>query len=80
MEVYKLIHVAGKPLHTWLYSKTNEPVKVISKYFDSTTGAVLDVNSKEVAEIAINIIYSVENFKMRSFNSKGFHLHRCGWT
>ena len=31
MEVYKLVHVAGRPLHTWLYSRTNEPVKVLSR-------------------------------------------------
>lgn len=52
LEVYKTVHAAGKPAHTWLYSKTNEPVKVVSKYFDSNTGAVLDVNSSE----ALNII------------------------
>jgi len=49
LEVYKTVRAAGKPAHTWLYSRTNEPVKVVSKYFDSTTGAVLAVNSSEVS-------------------------------
>jgi non-homologous end joining protein Ku len=46
VEIYKMIKIATKPTHTWLYSRTNEPLQVISKYFDSNTGAVLDVQNQ----------------------------------
>jgi hypothetical protein len=32
---YKSIQVAKKPNHTWLYARTNEPIKVVSTYYDS---------------------------------------------
>ena len=39
--MYKSIHIAKKPNHTWLYARTNEPIKVVSKYYDTSTGETL---------------------------------------
>jgi ATP-dependent DNA helicase 2 subunit 1 len=47
VEVYKLASVTKKPYHTWLYSATNEPVKLVSKYINTATGATLDSNQIE---------------------------------
>ncbi len=42
VQLYRMLAVAKKPLHTWLYARTNEPLKVVSKYYDSGTGETLD--------------------------------------
>lgn len=39
--MYKSIQVAKKPNHTWLYARTNEPIKLVSTYFDTATGETL---------------------------------------
>lgn len=41
VQMYHLVQVTKKPSHKWLYSKTNEPVSVVSKYMDLLTGEVL---------------------------------------
>jgi ATP-dependent DNA helicase 2 subunit 1 len=42
VQLYRMLAVAKKPTHTWLYARTNEPLKVVSKYFDSGTGETLE--------------------------------------
>ena len=39
--LYKSIQAAKKPNHTWLYARTNEPIKVVSTYLDTSTGETL---------------------------------------
>jgi ATP-dependent DNA helicase 2 subunit 1 len=39
--MYKSIQVAKKPNHTWLYARSNEPIKVVSTYYDTATGEAL---------------------------------------
>eukprot|EP01041_Mallomonas_annulata_P002598 gene2598-5080_t len=42
VKMFKLIQPSKKPLHTWLVSRTNCPVRTTSRLLDSETGAVLD--------------------------------------
>ena len=39
--MYKAIQPAKKPNHTWLYARTNEPIKLVSTYLDTATGETL---------------------------------------
>jgi len=39
--LYKSIQAAKKPNHTWLYARTNEPIKLVSTYLDTSTGETL---------------------------------------
>ncbi len=39
--LYKAIQPAKKPNHTWLYARTNEPIKLVSTYLDTATGETL---------------------------------------
>jgi ATP-dependent DNA helicase 2 subunit 1 len=39
--LYNSIQVAKKPQHVWLYHRTNEPVKLVSTYYDAATGETL---------------------------------------
>jgi ATP-dependent DNA helicase 2 subunit 1 len=42
VHLYKVIQVAKRPLHTWLHSRSNEPLIVQTKYIDGGTGETLN--------------------------------------
>lgn len=41
VQVFNGIQVAKKPLHSWLYAASNEPLKTVSRFFDEATGELL---------------------------------------
>jgi ATP-dependent DNA helicase 2 subunit 1 len=43
--LYRLISLTKKSLHKWLYSKTNEPLSIMSKFINGETGETLDESS-----------------------------------
>eukprot|EP01038_Epipyxis_sp_PR26KG_P011189 gene11189-15009_t len=63
VEVYRLASVTKKPYHTWLYSVTNEPVKLVSKYINSSTGGTLDSNQIEttIDLNGVNVLMTTED-------------------
>lgn len=42
VQIFKMIQVAKKPLHQWLYARSNEPLKSVSRYYDSVSGENLE--------------------------------------
>jgi ATP-dependent DNA helicase 2 subunit 1 len=47
VQLYKTLQIVKRPLHTWLHGKTNEPVKSVSHFIDSTTGEHIEVDQIE---------------------------------
>lgn len=42
VQIFKMIQIAKKPLHQWLYARTNEPLKSVSRYYDAVSGENLE--------------------------------------
>jgi ATP-dependent DNA helicase 2 subunit 1 len=42
VQIFKMIQIAKKPLHQWLYGRSNEPLKSVSRFYDAVSGETLE--------------------------------------
>jgi hypothetical protein len=63
--MYKSIQVAKKPNHTWLYARTNEPIKVVSTYYDSGECSLLQ-RARWAEHAVFMAVRNVHNSSSRS--------------
>ncbi len=71
IQLYKLLSITKRPYHTWLYARTNEPLKTKTTYFIERTGERLDnQNIQTYLEVAGTRV-SMDSEDMKSLKRSG---------
>jgi ATP-dependent DNA helicase 2 subunit 1 len=71
VQLFNAVQVAKRPLHSWLFARSNEPLKAVTRYFHEATGELLNAEQIDsYIDVGGNHV-SVEKEEMEALKATG---------